>query len=301
MRLDRKRLDFLVRVAAQGPGLTVRALAEAADVSTVVLAPGYVSEPTPETIGKIARGFAKLLRLRDEDQLLAWLHGETDPALQAYLSDLVRLRECTSCRKWFPDDQMIVQLSRCRPCHRDDNRDKVFRRRIAKDPELAQFYRDLEEAKPTLQARDPELYEALEVLRGQAITRPKVARVINEGRARLQAALITTEQVLQRWVAVGLPLKLLFVAVSTHYYKFGSTPRRRRRRGATPSAASKGSAPSLPGKGKKKGRRGRPPVEAAGELSRRRRPPRRAPRAARQAAGGPARLPLAAGAEGTSR
>lgn len=116
--LSDEHLRQVTSAFSNGPGLTLRKLADAAQVGETVLMPSYGSRRSPETIAKIAKGVASLLEY-DESQVTAFLMGETDPALQDLLRELPGLRQCSVCKGWFKRKQMVIRLSRCLKCNRE--------------------------------------------------------------------------------------------------------------------------------------------------------------------------------------
>lgn len=117
MQLDKKRWAFLLDVFTKGPGLTRGELASEAGVSNGVLTPAYASSYRAGTQERLLTAAARKLNV-DESQLAAWLSGEPEPALQAYLAGLIDLRECTRCKDWVDVDEMVISASLCKPCVR---------------------------------------------------------------------------------------------------------------------------------------------------------------------------------------
>lgn len=229
-------------------------VAEKGGISTTIFRKDYKSTPEPETVAGLAHGAAEAFHL-DEKRLLGWLYGADDMEFQAYLAQLVHLEECNKCHWWFPEDEMVPGLYRCRPCVAEDSKEKAFQRRLATDAALAQRYTDFWRRVPAVKEQDEELHRALEALRGQAITKPKVARTLG----------VSLAEAVRRLTAVsliGVIAALLGGAgrVETLENRVPTSPkvgpsRRRKGRSSSPGAA----AASSSGPPKKKGRRGRSP------------------------------------------
>lgn len=192
MEFQLERWRTLVRAVADGPGLGVQRLAEAAGVSRQVLKPNYEG-PKQSTMEKVAAAAADLLHL-DHAQLAAWLVGHAEPAIARFLADLPHMRQCRSCSGWFDTrtrpgkrSQFVESTGRCRPCNQREDRQA----KSATSPRQVQIRAELRAQLPQLQDRDPDLARAVVAAleSPEAVTMPRLAQRLGpEVQARTLAA-----------------------------------------------------------------------------------------------------------------
>lgn len=199
-----------------GAVLELQEIAEAADCSEPVLAPGYRSRRSPELLANIARGVASLIAEHGyghpllADQLTAWLaYNQKEPTIERLLGELKKLRRCRGpCGKWLPSKDINPSLCRCQPCIRDIG----FQRHLERRPDLVAYYRELARQLPAAKKKDPELahavasiYGAMRAARGEpperAVKKVEVAEQLGQSPAQIN----------RRWRKAGLP-GLLFLS-----------------------------------------------------------------------------------------
>ena len=177
------RLDMLLGVFKEHrTGCSKTRLAEETGIALGNLNEGRPTRRTDTTIERIGAAAGKLLQL-DQAQLIAWLKGEAEPSIQAWLEIAQKQRRCVGCLNFFEEEDIIAAQGRCRGCVRD----RGFAQRLNRRPDLKAFYERVDQVSATSEAQeaDPELIEIVRRKRaeGRAIKLTEIAGELKTTRA----------------------------------------------------------------------------------------------------------------------
>lgn len=224
-RIQRQRLRQIAE-AVKGP-FSVGRLAGEAGVSSIIFTEGYPSDPSAATLMKIAAGMASMvhgvlpshLQAGSSDQWAAWLvYCQPDPSIERLLAELGDLRHCRRCGRLVHCDDFYARLGRCRDCENEEARTDGFRRRLAKNPELADYYQKLQQQQPEAEKVDPPLGRLIGKIlaAGRALRKTDLTKELGVTRTELE----------KRWRKAALPTFLVGAFLAA-----GVPPGRKRRPG----------------------------------------------------------------------
>lgn len=188
----RASLDLFCTASKTKDGRPTTAdLCNAAGISRRTL----LNRQSAETQARVISAQARLLRL-DEGRWTAWLLGDEEPEIQAFVDIHSIAVQCTHCMEWFDredEEGFILKLRSCRSCQRK----RQFKRRLELHPEKAAFLEQVKAEIPQAKKKDPELASiVLTILAAcRAIKMSEIAQKLHT----------TPKVALVRWKDAGLP------------------------------------------------------------------------------------------------
>lgn len=194
-QVNRDRWNFLMRVLAEGPGLSQVEVLKHAGVSRGIARKDYEYTLQPATCQPVVDVAAPRLGV-DPAQLTTWLAGKPEPSVQQHLETLLQFVQCNgpTCGGWFTPAQMVPRSGLCRRCAR-----------LKARPDVAAWENQVRDLMAACSDTD--------LLRGWQVVSSDPQNAITHSRMAKAAGVADAEWV-RRWKAAGFPQKKLRLAGS---------------------------------------------------------------------------------------